>query len=55
MQLSPERFCQSQTYTKGDACRQPIEELEKGLEGLKGFARKNNNINQPDPHRAPRD
>jgi hypothetical protein len=29
----------------------PIEELEKGLKGLKEFAthRKNNNINQPDP------
>jgi len=28
----------------------PIEELEKGLKDLKGFAthRKNNNINQPD-------
>jgi hypothetical protein len=38
-----------------------VEELEKGLKELKGFAthRKNNNINQPDSHphpcRAPRD
>ena len=30
----------------------PIEELEKGLKELKGFAthRKNNNINQPDTY-----
>jgi hypothetical protein len=36
-----------------------MEELEKGLKKLKGFAthRKNNNINQlsPPPPRAPRD
>jgi hypothetical protein len=33
----------------------PVEELEKGLKELKGFAtlRKNNNINQPDPHPIP--
>jgi len=34
----------------------PLEELEKGLKELKGFAthRKKNNVNQPDPRRAPR-
>ena len=34
-----------------------MEESEKGLKELKGFAthRKNNNINQPDPPRAYRD
>jgi hypothetical protein len=34
-----------------------MEELEKVLKELKGFAtlRKNNNINQPTPPRAPRD
>ena len=33
----------------------PIEELEKGLKLLKGFAthRKNNNINQPDSPKLP--
>ena len=32
-----------------------MEELEKGLKELKGFAthRKNNNINQPDPIEIP--
>jgi hypothetical protein len=32
-----------------------MEELEKGLKELKGFAtcRKNNNINQPDPPKLP--
>jgi hypothetical protein len=35
----------------------PIEELEKGLKELKGFAthRKNNNTNQPAPPTAPPD
>ena len=34
----------------------PMEELEKGLKELKGFAthRKNNNINQPDPSELPK-
>jgi hypothetical protein len=34
-----------------------MEELEKGLKKLKGFAthRRNNNINHPDPSIAPRD
>jgi hypothetical protein len=42
--------------TIGWSTGSPIEELEKGLKELKGFARKNNNINQPDPHpRTPRD
>jgi hypothetical protein len=33
----------------------PMEELEKGLNNLKGFAthRKNNNTNQPDPSPPP--
>ena len=33
----------------------PMEELEKGLKELKGFAthRKNNNINQPEPPELP--
>jgi hypothetical protein len=33
-----------------------MEELEKGLKELKGFAthRKNNNINQPDSPRSPK-
>ena len=33
----------------------PMEELEKGLKELKGFAhnRRNNNINQPDPSEPP--
>ena len=36
--------------TIGLSTRSPMEELEKGLKELKGFAahRKNNNINQPD-------
>jgi len=34
-----------------------MEELEKGLKELKGFVthKKNNNINQPDTPRSPRD
>ena len=41
-ELSPERLCQSLTNTEADAHRLstvfPMEELEKGLKELKGFA-----------------
>ena len=41
--------------TIGPSTGSPVEELEKGLKELKGFAthRKNNNINQPDPPELP--
>ena len=43
--------------TIGLSTGSPMEELEKGLKELKGFVThgKNNNINQPDFPRVPRD
>jgi hypothetical protein len=45
------RTLKMQGWTIGLSTGSPIEELEKGLKELKGFAthRQNNNINQPDP------
>jgi len=53
--MSPERLSQSMTNTEANASSKPLthwsplEELEKGLKELKGFATpyKNNNANQP--------
>jgi hypothetical protein len=51
--------CRAETEGKptGLSTGSPMEELEEGLKELKGFAthRKNNNINQTDLPRAPRD
>jgi hypothetical protein len=59
MAVSSEVLSESDKYIGG--CSQPtiglikgspVEELEKGLKEL-AIHRKNNNINQPDPPRAP--
>jgi hypothetical protein len=64
IKLSPERLLlvsgkyrgRSLHPTIGLSMKTPMEKLEKGLKDLKGSTThwKNNNINQPDPPRAPR-